>query len=124
MKLLLLFIMFVDDPIAQVYSQKGAGALPYFVGKQYGAGWLRSLARIAFPIIKKAVGFAGNVAANTAEDIIENKRAIGDSIKANVMDEVGRIFKSKRPTSSSINRSKAKRRKVIKNIRQFFTNEW
>jgi len=106
--------MFADDPIALAYSQRGHGSLPYFVGKQYGGGWLRSLARIAFPIIKKAVGFAGNVAANTADDLIENRRSIGDSIKTHALNEAGRIFKAKRSASpSSINRGKAKRRNVI-----------
>ena len=46
-----------NDPFFQAYSgeidkSQYGGALPYFVGKQYGNGWLRTVARIAFPIIK------------------------------------------------------------------------
>ena len=47
----------VDNAISNAYSQSG-GDLAYFAGKQYGGGWLRTLARFAFPILKRVVGVA------------------------------------------------------------------
>jgi len=100
-----------SDPIAYAYSgQDGAGSLPYFVGRQYGGGWLRTLARLAFPILKKAVGFAGNVASNVGEDLLENRKSFKESLKDNALNEAQRLFigKGKR-SSSSINTGKNKR---------------
>jgi len=100
------------DPIAYAYSgQDGGASLPYFVGRQYGSGWLRTLARLAFPILKKAVGFAGNVASNVGEDLLENRKSFKDSLKDNALNEAQRLFtgKGKRPSSSSINTRKNKR---------------
>lgn len=107
------------DPIAYAYSgQDGGASLPYFVGKQYGNGWLRTLARIAFPILKKVVGFAGNVASNTAEDMINNKKSFRESLKDNALGEAQRTFMSgKRAASfSSINTPKKKRIKSKETI--------
>ena len=59
----------ISDSITQAYSQTG-GDLPYFVGKQYGSGWLRTLARVAFPIIKRVVSVAGR----TANDVINSNK--------------------------------------------------
>jgi len=82
-----------SDPIRNVYSgQGGSGSLPFFVGKQYGTGWLRSLARLAFPILKKAVGSAGNVASNTADDLLENRKSFKESLKDNTIGEATRLF--------------------------------
>ena len=41
-----------DADITALYSGpiQGGVDLPYFVGKQYGNGWLRTLGRFAFPI--------------------------------------------------------------------------
>jgi hypothetical protein len=99
--------------IFQEYSgQTGYGSLPYFVGKQYGTGWLRNIARFAFPFIKKALGVVGNVASNTAEDMLTNEnKSFGESVKENVVKEAGRILK--RPRSTSINGGK-KPRLIIK----------
>ena len=83
------------DPIVKVYStsyQSGSG-LPYFVGKQYGGGWLQTLARIAFPILRTAVGAAGNIAANTAEDLIEKRKTFTESLKDNALGEASKLFK-------------------------------
>ena len=98
------------DSIVRAYSgQDGSGTLPYFVGKQHGTGWLRSLARIAFPILKTAVGAAGNIAANTAEDLIENRKNLTGSLRDNAVREARRLLGGKRKnTSRSINRSKFK----------------
>ncbi len=76
----------MDDILTQIYStdQNGNG-LPYFAGsKQFGGGWLRTLARFAFPILKRVLG----VATNTAEDVIEGRKGFKDSLVDNAMKEV------------------------------------
>jgi hypothetical protein len=63
-----------DKLITQSYSgPQYGGDLPYFVGKQYGSGWLRRIAKFAFPIIRRIVSGLGTVAANTAEDMIDQR---------------------------------------------------
>jgi hypothetical protein len=74
----------ISDAIAQAYSQEG-GDLPFFVGKQYGSGWLRTLARIAFPIVKRAVRVAGR----TADDVINTNKDWKTSLQDNTLEEVG-----------------------------------
>lgn len=65
-------------------SQVG-GELPYFVGKQYGAGWLRTLGRFALPILKTI----GGVAVKTASDVLNNNAKILPTLKNYAMEEVG-----------------------------------
>ena len=98
------------DPIAEAYSSaQNGGELPYFVGggKQHGAGWLRTLARIAFPILKRLVG----VATNTAEDVIMRDKKLLSSLKDNSMNEVGRLMAGKgaEAAATSINRTKKRK---------------
>jgi hypothetical protein len=111
--------------IINLYSsgQRG-GELPYFIGKQYGSGWLKSIARFAFPILRRL----GGVAMKTASDVLEKDQKILPSLANNAIDAVsevipgmGSLFKSspasstssspykRRAKSSSIN----KRRKTI-----------
>lgn len=94
----------IDQAIIREYSgQDGYGTLPYFVGKQYGNGWLRNLTRMAFPFLKKAAGAIGNIAANTAEDMLNDEnKTIGQTIKQNASREANRILK--RRTATTINR--------------------
>ena len=93
---------FGGDSVAYAYSgQDGNGSLPYFVGKQYGGGWLKSLARIAFPILKRVVGAAGNIAANTAEDMLENRKKFKQSLRDNAVGEAKRVFNRKRKNKST-----------------------
>lgn len=109
----------VNDPIVLAYSgQDGGATLPYFVGRQHGAGWLRTLARIAFPIVRKVLGMAGNVAMNTAGDLIANRKSFKDSVKDNAMNEATNVLvrsgggvkrkKSTPSSSSSINKRRNK----------------
>lgn len=92
------------DAIAVEYSkQSGGGTLPYFQGKQHGSGWVRSIGRFAFPIVKSVLGLAGNVAANTAQDLLENKKDLKTSLKDNALNEARRLIKRKLGSSSSIN---------------------
>jgi len=94
-----------NSEITSLYSQVG-GDLPFFIGKQYGGGWLRTLARIAFPILKQAFGVIGS----TAEDVLINKKKFGPSLKKHAMTEVrnfmtGRGVKRRRGRGrSSINK--------------------
>ena len=71
--------------LIEIYSkeQKG-GDLPFFVGHQHDGGWLRTLGRIAFPILKRLVG----VATHTAEDVVMRDRKILPSLAKNTMKEV------------------------------------
>lgn len=104
----------LDKLIFQEYSsQSGNGSMPYFVGKQYGGGWLRNIARFAFPFVKKALGFVGNIASNTAEDVINNEGTnVGQALKKHAVAETKRVWKRRKVP---INRSVAanKRRKLI-----------
>lgn len=107
----------IDQLILQEYSgQTGYGTLPYFVGKQYGTGWLRNIARFAFPFLRKALGALGNFTMNTADDLIQNEnKSWKDTVTDNVMKEASNIMKRKTPsTGSTINgRGITKRRKLI-----------
>jgi hypothetical protein len=95
------------DPIAYAYSgQDGGASLPYFVGRQHGAGWLRNIARIAFPILKHVVGAAGNIASNTAEDMIENRKSFTESLKDNAINEANKVLTGGQKRPSSINTPK------------------
>ena len=66
-------------------DNQGGGELAYFTGRQYGSGWLRTLGRIAFPILKKVARVAGNV----AHDALERPdKPILSSIRDNAIKEV------------------------------------
>lgn len=96
----------MDNQIASVYSQSG-GDLPYFAGKQYGSGWLQTLGRIAFPILKRL----GTVAANTASDVLLHEKPVVESLMSNAVNEItagGQQPRGRRP--SSINTTKKRRR--------------
>lgn len=84
------------DAITRAYMQQDGGAsLPYFVTRQYGAGWLRNLARIAFPIVRKVLGLTGKVAANTAQDLINNEeKSFKDSLTENAKKEATKAIAS------------------------------
>jgi hypothetical protein len=85
------------NPIVAAYSDNGAnqlgGDLPYFVGKQYGSGWLRTLARVAFPILRRVVGAAGNA----AQDVIYNNRSVGEAVRDSAINEVTNFVNSRKP---------------------------
>ena len=93
----------MDASIQEAYSQEG-GNLPFFVGKQqHGSGWLRTLARFAFPLLKGAA----KVASNTAEDVIYENKAILPSLQKNAINAATKLVT---PQPSSINRRRRKRR--------------
>ena len=83
----------MNEAISNAYSGQSGGDLPYFVGKQYGAGWLRTLARVAFPILKRVLG----VATNIGEDVIMNKKKFKTSLKENVVKGVTNYMTGRGP---------------------------
>ena len=105
----------LDDHIIREYSgQSGHGSLPFFVGKQYGTGWLRNIARFAFPFVKRALGVVGNIASNTAEDMIHNEnKSVGESLKENAVKEAKRVLKRKNPANTTINRGRKKQKLIV-----------
>jgi hypothetical protein len=82
----------MNEDIAALYSGEvqdgGGGDLPYFVGKQYGSGWFKTLARLAFPILKRI----GKVAYNTVSDVLINNKSILPSLKSHAMDAVNEVM--------------------------------
>lgn len=74
----------LDVNVVKTYSEQDGGDLPYFIGKQYGSGWLRTLGRFAFPILKKVARVAGNV----AQDALVNEKPILESLRDNTINEV------------------------------------
>jgi hypothetical protein len=91
----------IDKLILNEYSgQTGYGSLPYFVGKQYGTGWLRNIVRMAFPFLRKALGVVGNIAVNTAGDLVndENKK-VGPTILEHTVNETRNAFNRKPPST-------------------------
>ena len=98
-----------NDVIAQAYSTAQTGGdLPYFVGSQYGGGggWLRSIARIAFPILKKLVG----VAANTASDMIYEDQKFLPAVSKNVLGALAPRSSPTKAAAAPKNRGKKRRK--------------
>ena len=100
----------MNDSIISTYSgPQNGGELPYFIGKQYGSGWLRTIGRFAIPILKRL----GGVAYRTVKDVFNKNKDVLPALKENVMNEVADFTKdpkrSKSPKGGSIN----KRRKTI-----------
>ena len=97
----------MDKVITQIYSGQGGGDLPFFVGKQYGSGWLRTLAKFAFPILKRIFG----VASNTAEDVIMKDKSFLPSLGKNAVSELHNVMSGR---ALPINVGKKKQLKRIK----------
>lgn len=92
----------LDPNIVKFYDggDQDGGDLAYFVGKQYGSGWLRTLGRFAFPMLKKVVRVAGKV----AKDALDNPdKPILQSLRDNAVNEVVKTV------GSSINRSQKRK---------------
>ena len=69
--------------ISDLYSKRQQGGeLPYFVGKQYGSGWLKTIGRFAFPILRKL----GLMAAQTATDVIAKDKPFLPTLKRHAME--------------------------------------
>lgn len=77
-----------SNDIATFYANSQVGGeLPYFVGKQYGSGWLRTLGRFALPILKRI----GGVAYKTASDVLNNNSKFLPTLKNYALEEVGNL---------------------------------
>ena len=91
--------------MTQAYSGQYGGDLPYFVGKQFGGGgWLKSLARIAFPVLR---GIA-SIAANTAEDVIVREKEVLPALRDNTLNKITSVVAPRGGTASTINKRKRK----------------
>ena len=77
-----------QDIISFYSTNQNGGDLPFFVGKQYGTGWLKSIGRFALPILKRL----GGVAVKTATDVLKNDSNILPTLKNYAMEEVGNIL--------------------------------
>ena len=74
-----------NPDIINFYSnQQNGGELPYFVGKQYGTGWLKTIGRFALPILKR-IGIFGM---KTANDVINNNAQFLPALKSNAISEI------------------------------------
>jgi hypothetical protein len=108
--------------IVSLYSKgQQGGELPYFIGKQYGSGWLRTIGRFAFPILRRL----GIMAADTAEDVLMHNKKVLPTIKEHAINAAGNILpglfkgqsKSVKPIiKSTAKRTINKRRKTQKTI--------
>ena len=80
-----------NPDIFSLYSTgQTGGDLPYFIGKQYGSGWLRTIGRFALPILKRI----GSFGMKTAKDIIDNNGKVLPTLKSNAMAELGNVVSS------------------------------
>lgn len=89
-----------DADITQIYSGpvQGGGDLPFFVGKQYGNGWLRTIGRFAFPILRRIL----NIAMNTGQDMVSGNKDFKQSLVDNAKQEVSGLFSGRgRPSRSN-----------------------
>ena len=77
-------------------SNQTGGDLPFFVGRQYGSGWLGTLARVAFPILKRIAG----IASNAAEDVIYQNKPVKTAIIDHAMGAIGNLVRPS-PTETS-----------------------
>lgn len=91
-----------DADITNIYSGpvQGGGELPYFVGKQYGSGWLRTLGRFAFPILRRIL----NIAMNTGQDMVDGRKEFKQSLLDNAKSEIPTFFTGRGSRKRPINR--------------------
>lgn len=93
-----------DADITKIYSGpvQDGGELPFFVGKQYGSGWLRTIGRFAFPILRRII----NIAMNTGADMVDGRKQFTQSLMDNAKNEIPSFFtgqgrqRRKRPINS------------------------
>ena len=80
-----------NPDIISIYSTSQAGGeIPYFVGKQYGSGWLQTIGRFALPILRRI----GAIGMRTAQDVISNNSKVLPSLKANAVSEFNNFMSS------------------------------
>jgi hypothetical protein len=93
------------DEIATLYSEpQYGGEMPFFMGKQYGSGWLQTLGKFAFPILKRF----GLAAVNTARDVITKDQAMLPTLKEHAISAAGEIL----PRVANLFKGKAPKRSI------------
>jgi len=104
--------------MATYSSPQNGGELPYFIGKQYGSGWLKTLGRFAIPILKRI----GGVALRTAKDVIVDNKPLLQSLKTHALSEASDYLRNvtrgngiKRRHKPSLMKVSSKKRKLSKN---------
>lgn len=102
----------MNNAIASIYSKQIGGELPYFVGNsnQWGGGILQTIARFAFPILRRLAG----VAADTAEDVIHGRKPFKESLIDNAMEGVQDII----PTINTLRTDPTINRRATKQSNQ------
>lgn len=109
------------NDIAALYSgPQHGGELPYFVGKQYGSGWLRTIGRFALPILKRI----GNTFMGTAHDILTKNSKFLPALKeralSNAIGVVPELLNTVVPRNTSsvpVKRKKTAKKSINKRIR-------
>ena len=106
----------IESEIVHAYdgSQDG-GDLAYFAGKQYGSGWLRTLGRFAFPLLKRVVRVAGNVAKDVLDD---PEKPVLTSLRDNALNEVAKAVGE--TVGSSINRGRKRKTQTTTTTAPFY----
>jgi hypothetical protein len=100
------------NEIAKIYSTSQTGGdLPYFIGKQYGTGWFRNIARLAFPFLKRI----GSAFVKTASDVIMKNSDVLPALKEHGISAAKDILPSIANMLSPTNPEKRKKvpRKTI-----------
>ena len=100
----------MDQTLIKIYSQPMMGGeLPYFQGRQHGNGWLRTLGKLAFPIVKRAAKGIATMAADTAEDVIVRENKFLPSLQANARAAASNFLRGKslKRKRQSINKKKS-----------------
>lgn len=100
-----------DNDIINLYSgAQNGGELPYFVGKQYGSGWLKTIGRFALPILKRI----GSVLFRTATDVVNDKEAKVLPTLANYAgQEMSKVIEKRKPTTSQTGINKRRKMNTI-----------
>ena len=108
----------MNSEIFHAYTHNGAnmlgGDLPFFIGRQYGSGWMSTFAKVAFPIFKKLA----KVAENVAQDVIYKEKGVGESIKEQALNVVDEFV------NPSINSVTKKRKRISTTNYPFFNKKY
>ena len=100
-----------DNDIINLYSgAQNGGELPYFVGKQYGSGWLKTIGRFALPILKRI----GSVLFRTATDVVGDKdKKVLPTLANYAGQEISKVIEKRKPTTSQTGINKRRKMNTI-----------
>jgi hypothetical protein len=94
-----------QDIISLYSNSQLGGELPYFIGRQYGSGWLKTLGRVALPFLKRI----GGVAAKTFKDVVVDKKSILPSLASNAAIAINDMVTPKNNVKRKHNQQPQKR---------------